>query len=69
MLAAKMGRKDFVKMLLDAGANVNMKSSDGWTAYKWAVYFKHPETAQLLEITRPQATEIQTILSCFTRAS
>ena len=33
------------------------------------VYARQQTKNRKIEITRPQATEIQTILSCFTRAS
>ena len=35
MLAAKEGRTECVKVLLDAGADFTIKDDNGWTPYEW----------------------------------
>lgn len=47
-VAASNGLTDIVKMLLDKGANIEMKDCDGCTALMRAVYYCFPETIRLL---------------------
>ena len=46
--AAKSGRTERIKGLLDAGADVNTKDPDGFTPLKWAVVRGHAATVQVL---------------------
>ena len=46
--AAGNGNADIVRMLLEAGANVNYQASDGFTALMMAVRDGHVEVAQIL---------------------
>lgn len=48
MLAVSHGRLDLVKMLLDAGAEVNIKDVDGSTALMCASEHGHIDTVKLL---------------------
>src|SRR5258708_32648224 len=49
MMAARTGRVDAVKVLLDNGANVNAKETWGdTTALMWAVSQKYPPVVKLL---------------------
>ena len=48
MLAAEQGQSDVVKVLLDAGANVNKLTSDGMTALMLAVTSRMVEVVELL---------------------
>ena len=48
MQAAYNGRVDTVKVLLQAGANVNDRSSDGSTVLMWAVLGGCPSIVELL---------------------
>ena len=49
MTAARMGLTDVVEALIDGGAQVNKKRSDGGTAMNDAVEGDHPETVAALE--------------------
>ena len=42
------GHKDIVQSLLDRGADVNAKDSDGWTALHWAAYNGYEEIVKAL---------------------
>ncbi|MFY2995855.1 ankyrin repeat domain-containing protein [Achromobacter xylosoxidans] len=48
ILAASNGHLDAVKFLLDSGANVENRSSEGWAAYNFARGKRHFEVADLL---------------------
>ena len=49
MMAARTGKPDAVRVLLDRGAKVNAQETwGGTTALMWAVSEKHPEVAKLL---------------------
>ena len=48
MYAARNGHLESVKVLLEASANVNAKSSDGKTALMLAAWNRHLEIVQLL---------------------
>ncbi len=49
MMAARTGKLDATKVLLDHGAQVNAKETwGGTTALMWAVSERHPEVVQLL---------------------
>ena len=49
MMAARTGKTDAMRVLLEAGANVNAKESwGGTTALMWAVSEGHAEAARLL---------------------
>ena len=48
MVAAAHGHKDTVRVLLDAGAEVNAKDFTGWTALHAAAFKGDPEIVQLL---------------------
>jgi hypothetical protein len=47
--AAYHGHFDIVVDLLKAGADPNLRTSEGKTAYGWALARSHPEVAELLE--------------------
>ncbi|KAK3253212.1 hypothetical protein CYMTET_37524, partial [Cymbomonas tetramitiformis] len=49
MAAAGKGRADEVRQLIGYGADLHLRSKDGSTARDWAMRFKHPDIAQLLE--------------------
>ncbi|KAK7491702.1 hypothetical protein BaRGS_00016958 [Batillaria attramentaria] len=49
MVAAGRGYLDVVEQLLNLGANVNLRASNGWTAVEWAKHFKQAEVVELLE--------------------
>ena len=51
--AAANGRKDEVKRLLAAGADVRAKASDGATPLHWAVFNNHKDVAELLLASKP----------------
>lgn len=46
--AAKGGHTEIVKLLLDAGADMDYLDSNGRSALWWALHFKHSETADCL---------------------
>ncbi len=46
--ATQNGHKEIVELLVVNGADVNAKGEKGKTPLDWAIYFKHPETADLL---------------------
>ena len=49
MMAARTGKVEAAKVLLDHGAQVNAKENwGGTTALMWAVSERHPEVVQLL---------------------
>ena len=48
MLAVSHGRADMVKLLQDAGANVNLQDEDGSTALMCASEHGHTEIVRLL---------------------
>jgi hypothetical protein len=50
MLASKNARSDCVKLLLDAGANVQVKNKYGWTALIYAAISNGHNPANMLEI-------------------
>jgi ankyrin repeat protein len=51
MVAARNGHIQTVKLLLEADADTDVKTSDGATALKWAREGLHPEIAELLRTT------------------
>ncbi|MBC8198617.1 MAG: caspase family protein [Desulfobacteraceae bacterium] len=46
--AAGYGNNDAIKLLLDKGVDINIKSAAGWTALSYAAYQGKSKTAQLL---------------------
>jgi len=48
MKAAKEGKTDILKALLDEGIDVNIKDNDGMTALMWAAYKCHLNAVELL---------------------
>ena len=46
--AVDKGHKEVVKILINAGANVNAKDEDGGTPLDWAIMGKRTATADLL---------------------
>lgn len=48
ILASEVGSVDCVKVLLDAGANVNTKESDGWRPLHWSARNGHFEVTKML---------------------
>ena len=53
MMAARTGKIDAVKVLLDHGAQVNAKETwGGTTALMWAVSERHPDVVKMLDRTR-----------------
>ena len=48
MLAANRGRLEAVRMLLQAGADPNLKAKDGWTALQAAEMIGDDEIVELL---------------------
>lgn len=46
--ASERGNTEQVRELLDAGADVDIKDNDGWTALMWSAYQGHSDTARLL---------------------
>lgn len=48
MQAARSGDADTVRLLLDAGADVNKRNAGGMTALSWATCANHPEIVQML---------------------
>ena len=49
MFAAQHGYTEIVKMLLDAGADPNMRGTHGFTALGLVMQHGHQETIQLLK--------------------
>jgi ankyrin repeat protein len=49
MLAAREGYIEHVRALLDAGADIQVEDSDGWTALKYALDNSHHDVAALLK--------------------
>ncbi|XP_075457659.1 3'-5' RNA helicase YTHDC2 isoform X2 [Ascaphus truei] len=49
MVAAGRGFLSQIEQLISMGANVNSKSSNGWTALDWAKHFGQAEAVDLLE--------------------
>lgn len=48
MVASKKGNKRIVRMLINARANVNAVSNQGYTALDFAVEYNHPHIVQML---------------------
>ena len=48
LMSASRGREDVVRILLGAGADVNIKGDDGWTALMIAVESGHKEIVEML---------------------
>ncbi|XP_070542906.1 3'-5' RNA helicase YTHDC2-like [Ptychodera flava] len=49
MVAAGRGNSDVVEKLLNLGANVNVRSSNDWTALDWAKKFNRSDIVELIE--------------------
>lgn len=49
MVSAGRGFVSHTEQLLNMGANINIKASNGWTALDWAKHFKQTEAVDLLE--------------------
>ena len=47
-MAAAVGSEEITRLLLDAGANVDLRNTDGTTPLATAVFFGHPEVVKLL---------------------
>ncbi len=47
-MAAAVGSEEITRLLLDAGANVDVRNTDGTTPLATAVFFGHPEVVKLL---------------------
>jgi ankyrin repeat protein len=45
--ASLRGNRDEVIRLLDDGADINFKNANGWTALRWACYYRHFEMVTL----------------------
>ena len=54
MYAALFNSADIAKVLLAAGANLNVKDNRGWTARRLADRHKTPDVAELLEAAGAQ---------------
>ncbi len=46
--ASGYGRVEIAKMLIDAGADVNVQANIGWTPLHWAVYYEDKKIIHLL---------------------
>ena len=46
--AAATGQVEMLRLLIDAGGDVNVRAQDGWTPLHCAAYWGHEEAAQLL---------------------
>lgn len=53
MLAVSHGKKEMVKLLLDAGSDVNLQDFDGSTALMCAAEHNHTDIVELLIQQRP----------------
>ena len=49
MWAANTGRKSYVELLIEHGANAALTANDGWTAGEAARMAGHDEIARMLE--------------------
>ncbi len=47
-MAAAVGSEEITRLLLDAGANVDVRNTDGTTPLATAVFFGHPDVVKLL---------------------
>jgi len=66
---ASEGHSDCVRVLLDAGANVAAQDESGWTAWQYAIYAGHMETAALLKAAASDAIETTTVSSASSAAA
>ena len=66
--AIKRGETAVVNLLLEAGADVGVKTSDGHTAYSLAVYHNFPEIMYLLE-QKPGGRPTSIRPSCYKMAN
>jgi ankyrin repeat protein len=48
MRAAEKGHADVIRMLLNNGADINVKAGKGWTALSWAAWGGNSESVKLL---------------------
>ncbi|MDF7673685.1 ankyrin repeat domain-containing protein [Acetobacteraceae bacterium ESL0709] len=55
MMAAGFGRGEFVRALLDMGANPFLRDKKGRTAYNYALDDNHPDVAALLQVAEGQS--------------
>ncbi len=49
MLASATGRTAIVRLLIEAGADINAKNNDGKTALKWATERNHAVVRKILK--------------------
>uniref|UniRef100_A0A7S3XH27 RNA helicase n=1 Tax=Picocystis salinarum TaxID=88271 RepID=A0A7S3XH27_9CHLO len=61
MAAAGKGRLDLVTALMNCGADIHLRSSDGSTAKDWALRFGFQETASVLQSMEEQARSIENV--------
>lgn len=61
MAAAGKGRLDLVTALINCGADIHLRSSDGSTAKDWALRFGFQETASVLQSMEDQAHSVENI--------
>lgn len=49
MLAAREGHPDIVRILVDKGADINIKDKNGRTALMWAIENGHSDVVQVFK--------------------
>ena len=56
MTAVAFNYRSVVTVLLEAGADPNIKDSDGWTALDWANYYNYRRISKILASYGAEAT-------------